>query len=397
MGIYTDSIEELLYDIRPDDDNYTDELLKMAQSFRDFDKALDEFIINQGYDGDINNIDNKINFIKLKFKEAHTKNPRDMKNWYSEHKRIEKNTAYQLCFAFHLNIDETKDFFRRVCLLRCFDLHNIDEIVYYYCMKHHLSYQDALDIIHQSPKDSNGKIDSHEVLYTSSIAEEIERINNIEELLNFFNSNIEQLSYNNATAYRNIKEIWNRIKDQDGLANRERQLNNQLFIEFKERSDWDIYLQILGFDKYHISNLGTDRSLKPILEDNQLLHPLAQASFPDRGGISKIMNGEHTSDERVRKVLILLVFYKFWVTMYLDKKHDKYQALGGDADRCMDEINRYLLESGYPTLYAGNPFDWIFMYALQDDYPLETFRLFMSRVYTSNEDKLMPHTFTNPK
>ncbi|MCD8027976.1 MAG: hypothetical protein LUF02_04810 [Erysipelotrichaceae bacterium] len=81
----------------------------------------------------------------------------------------------------------------------------------------------------------------------------------------------------------------------------------------------------------------------------------------------------------------------------MDNKHEKYGARGGDADRCMDEMNRYLLESGFSTLYVGNPFDWIFMYALQDDYPLEAFRDFMSRVYTNNEHKLVPHTFTNLK
>ncbi|MCD8027302.1 MAG: hypothetical protein LUF02_01260 [Erysipelotrichaceae bacterium] len=290
MGIYTDEIEEKIYDIRPEDANYTDELLKMAQSFRNFDKALDEFIQGHGYDGNINNIDNKVKFIKTIFKEAHMKNPRNMKKWYSEHKRIEKDTAYQLCFAFHLSIDETKDFFRRVCLLRCFDLHNIDEIIYYYCMKHDLTYQDALDIIHQSPKDNKGKIDSHEVLYTSTIADEINRIHNTQELLNFFHHNIEQLSYNNATAYRNIKEIWNMIKSQDGLAYKERQSSDQFEMTYKQLSDWGVYLQILGFEEYHTIQLNKDRSLKPILNDNQLLHPLAQESFPDRGGINKIIN-----------------------------------------------------------------------------------------------------------
>jgi len=268
MGIYTDEIEEKIYDIRPEDANYTDELLKMAQSFRNFDKALDEFIQGLGYDGNINNIDNKVKFIKTIFKEAHMKNPRNMKKWYSEHKRIEKDTAYQLCFAFHLSIDETKDFFRRVCLLCCFDLHNIDEIIYYYCMKHDLTYQDALDIIHQSPKDNKGKIDSHEVLYTSTIADEINRIHNTQELLNFFHHNIEQLSYNNATAYRNIKEIWNMIKSQDGLAYKERQSSDQFEMTYKQLSDWGVYLQILGFEEYHTIQLNKDRSLKPILNDN---------------------------------------------------------------------------------------------------------------------------------
>jgi hypothetical protein len=54
----------------------------------------------------------------------------------------------------------------------------------------------------------------------------------------------------------------------------------------KEHSIWSIYLQILGLDDGQVSTLNTDRSIKPILKDNKLLHPIAQEKFPDREGLS---------------------------------------------------------------------------------------------------------------
>ena len=135
----------------------------------------------------------------------------------------------------------------------------------------------------------------------------------------------------------------------------------------------------LGIKIANISD--SDRTIKHILKDNNLLHPLAEESFPDREGILLIISGKHVSYERVRKTLILLVFYVFWVGIALKQKNNTYRARIGDYERCLDEMNRYLVDSGYPELYAGNPYDSIFMYAAQDDYPLTTFREYMNELF----------------
>lgn len=46
MEKYTEQLENIKYEISPEDDNYTEELLSVAKSFRDFDETLDTFIIN---------------------------------------------------------------------------------------------------------------------------------------------------------------------------------------------------------------------------------------------------------------------------------------------------------------------------------------------------------------
>lgn len=194
-------------------------------------------------------------------------------------------------------------------------------------------------------------------------------------------------------------KIWNEIKKSKGLAEREKALlfpnliNNGDKIESKKRSVWDIYLQILGLYDFDYDNsplfvLDTDRTLKPILKNNDLLHPLAEDSFPDRQGLEAILRGEHKSNELVRKTIILLVFYEYWTKRLLKNNVKVYCADDDDNERCYAEINRYLIDAGYPTLYAGNPYDWIFLFAMQDEYPMETFRYFMRELYIIKEDEL---------
>lgn len=395
MGEYTKYLKNLRGEISPEDDNYTEELLQVVKSFRDFDEALDNFLLKKGYAGDIHDTDEKVSYIKDKFKEAGISSlPRNLKKWFTEKKRIEKRKiAFQFCFAFHLNLEESEEFFRTVCLQRGFDCHYVEEAIYYYAISNHLSYGEAEELIEQAPEDTKGKIDFNgEVLFTASIIKEINRFKSKEELLLFFRENIEQFGYNNATAYKYITDLWHKIDMPDGLAEKEKALMNlsgmqQIETNNKNRSVWNIYLQILGLDGCDEADnsplfvLDTDRTLKPFLKDNDLLHPLAEDSFPDRQGLEAILRGEHKSNELVRKTMILLVFYEFWVKRILRAGNCYAQAEPADAERCHAEINRYLLDAGYPALYAGNPYDWIFLFAMQDTYPLETFRGFMQELY----------------
>jgi len=89
MGNYTSFLEDMTYDIFEKED-YLEELKKAAELFRTFDKALDTFIVNHGYGGDLSNADEKVTFITSKLKATGVPVPRNMKKWYSEHKRIER-------------------------------------------------------------------------------------------------------------------------------------------------------------------------------------------------------------------------------------------------------------------------------------------------------------------
>lgn len=398
MDQYTQILTRMSDVLAPDDDQYEEKLLAIAATFRSFGQAITSFLCANGFSGDANNIDEKVNYLKDKFKAADIPAPRDIRKWFSEDKGINPDTAYQICFAFNLSIDETRDFFRRVYFERAFDCHSITEAVYYYCMRNALSYSDALGIIAQMPKAKTTAIKTDkEILYTGTIVEFIDGVKSPDELVAYVNDHIEQFGYNNATATKHIQQLWAALACKEGLAYREGKLLDKAFNydtgENTEKDDlytvvgeeadsiWRIFAQIVGLDRRQTTQLGTNRTLKPLLENNTLLPSLAEDSFPDRNGIELIIKGKHVSHERIRKTLILLEFYIYWANAIVTHNNALWEATDIDAERCIDKINRYLIEAGYPELYPGNPYDWIFMWAVKDVWPLVTFRDHMRALY----------------
>ena len=392
MGDYTQFLSAKGYGISPEDENYTQELLDVASSFRTFDAALDEFLVQQGYAGDRTDTDAKVSFIKSRFDEAGIPiESRILRGWFRGHTQADKRRyAIEFCFAFRLSLEETQDFFRRVYLQRNLDCHTIQEAIYYYCIRHRLTYSEARALIEKAPEaDEKGRIvDSPDILYTGTIIRELDRFSSPEEMLAFLAGNSDQFRYNNATAKKYISGLWQRISCEDGLANQElRRRYPKKNFPNKIRSIWDIYKQIFGLLDYDtvggdkLFPVKSDRTIQPLLKANDLIHPLVRRSFPDRQGLEAIISGRWQSDEVVRKTMILLAFYRFWTERFLDGSDSEYMAKPGDALRCITSMNRFLVDASYPELYEGNPYDWIFLYASQDAFPLDAFRFFMREVY----------------
>jgi hypothetical protein len=419
MSQYTELLDLKANEISPDDDDYKEKLREVAQLFRTFDDALTTFIVEHGYNGDKMRIEDKVLFLQDKFKSANVPVPRGLKEWFTKHKGIKRETAFQICFAFSLNVEQTNEFFRKVYLGRGFDCHSVCEAVFYYCLKNDLPYTEALSLIKQTPVDKKGGIKSgNEVLFTNIIVDNLKNLEKKKDLIRYINENIEQFECNNATATKYIQKLWrDEIACEKGLAYKEGKLiakanpdlgknepdedkekyeKDKYITVTEEDSIWNVLCQIYGLDKYQTSRLNTDtdRSIKPVLDKNPLLPPLAADSFPDREGINKVISGKHVSNELVRKMIILLVFYKYWAKKRIewdekpaDQRDDFYEADYSDADRFFDTINHALLDAGYPALYPGNPYDWIFMWAMKDDDPLFTFRYYMGELFAVKSEQ----------
>lgn len=405
MDQYTQILTRMADVLSPEDDQYEEKLLAIAATFRSFNQTLTSFMCANGFNGDASNTNEKVCYLKAKFKEAEIPAPRDIKRWFTEDKGIGPDTAYQICFAFNLGIEGTRDFFRRVYFERAFDYHSITEAVYYYCMRNALSYSDALDIIAQMPKAKTTAIKTDkEILYTGTIADFIDGAKTPAELVAYVNDHIEQFGYNNVTATKHIQQLWAALSCKEGLAYKEGKLldkafnynigedieKDDLYTVVGEEGDsiWRIFAQIVGLDRRQTTQLGTNRTLKPLLENNALLPSFAEDSFPDRNGIELIIKGKHVSHERIRKTLILLEFYTYWANAIVAHNNALWEATDIDAERCIDKINRYLIDAGYPELYPGNPYDWIFMWAVKDMWPLMTFRDHMRALYAHKSSEM---------
>ena len=100
--------------------------------------------------------------------------------------------------------------------------------------------------------------------------------------------------------------------------------------------------------------------------------------FPQRKEIyscfpnSQSLRDKEPESYELRKNIILLYFYMFWVNDYLSGhgvgKHNIF----------VDEMRDILNKCGFSPLYIGNPYDWLFLYCSacseHEGYPLDVFR-----------------------
>lgn len=426
MGQYTEFLYGEAITLSPDDDNYEEKLLETASFFRGFDEAFTAFIIEHGYLGDSADVHEKAKFLHEKYKKSSVKLPRDFKEWFTPEKHLKRETAFSICFAFGLDISETNDFFRRVQFERSFDCHTINEAVYYYCIKNGLTYLDAQEIISRIPKIKKAKIlPECEVLYTETIVEYIDGIRDKEKVIQLITDNICDFEYNNATAIKYIQKLWLEISKDEGIAVQEGLLIDRAKNRFQDRtrkgstdtrsrdvvvkevkrenemklddyviaeegaSTWTIFSQIIGLDNRIESKYAVqyDRSISSVLNKNALLPLGASYCFPSQHSIDKLIRGEMSDNELIRKMLIFLVFYTYWAKKTIKNGNVFYVAKAADSEECMDTIDSYLSDVGYPQMYIGNPYDWLFMWALNDEHPLEAFRTYMGEVFTIREEQ----------
>ncbi|MGN0240106.1 MAG: hypothetical protein ACI4CS_00310 [Candidatus Weimeria sp.] len=423
---YTEYLQDEAYSLSPDDDDYTARLEAVAGYFRTPGELIGAFIAENGFSGKTDDTREKVGFLKDKFKAAGIPAPRNISDWFDKDKTYSRETAYKICFAFHLNREQVDNFFRKVYLDRSFDCHNLDEAIYYYCIGNGSDWEHARrlrDEVGELPEKNTtaaapaakagfekasvstaGETQNRErsgdtsVVYTSTIREILSHISSDDELTQYLKNNISQFSYHNVTATENIRSIWSRIAGENGLAWREGILlrktdpairdDEKTFTVDKKVSRWNIFSQIISLKKYDYEKYSKDRSIKKILVSNRVLNSLAEQSFPDREGLDKILSGGNADYERIRKLLILLEFYAYWAEKAVTTGYSKETAgRVRDADKCFSLINKYLIDSGYPELYYGNPYDWIFMWALNSDRPLDEFRYYMGEVLAVASEK----------
>lgn len=78
-------------------------------------------------------------------------------------------------------MNEVDDFLRRICLMRGFDCHSIEEVIYFFAFKNGLSYREAQDIIEQVELVKPKRMAAEDIIYTNLIVDEIDEIETAEE------------------------------------------------------------------------------------------------------------------------------------------------------------------------------------------------------------------------
>lgn len=413
---YTQYNSDSIYQFLDEDDaSEAIDFIKDPSNFRTFNEGLSEIMIKKGYISDSTAPDEISQILYKKLTDIGSSlSLNTISSWIKgDHRpKVEagyRKNIYEICYALNLTFNETIWFFHHVYYDRAFNCHTIDESVYYFCLKNNIAYKDSLDIIKEienSPDNTSSYEETSN--YTLFIQKTIDKIESVDELITFLTLNKANFKSWNASAYqtledlvkdllpsengkKEIEKIKRKIKATHSIYGIIPKKNNQnewglIMQEFFYDLTDESYLDILDGKNIRSKNflleqilgmkLITDKEKKRFI-DKASIPDIVKNNFPSRKTMSDVLSEDKITQSKsydsIRKLIILLEFYRYWCSIkIMDEEYDDFENPLSDA--FIDEINYTLYLCGYEEMYAGNPYDWIFMCSAQADDPLSYFR-----------------------
>lgn len=423
---YTQFNENSLHQFKNEDDIYEAiDFLKDPSNFRNFDEGLVELMHRKGYSTELNVFElSGILYSELQ-NIGSSISRTTIGSWFqgTHRPKIEagyRKQIYEICFALKLNCDETKWFFQHVYYDRAFNCHTITESVYFFSFLNNLPYTEAQEIINIIESAPSPSILSPVKNYTQFSRSQIESFHSKDELIRFLTYHKSNYESWNQSSFAEIQNRMNELIPTDlgkkEISNVKRTITRKNTIvgvipKQSCQKEWGLIMQeffssvICPEDLEYISGLNIQSNafiLKRILSpsscevkiDKTSVPYIVKNNFPTRKTMSDILSAEKISHSKsydsIRKVIILLNFYIFWVrvdlgyTNYLQEEQDCPDNILYDA--FIKEMDATLYNCGYEYLYAGNPYDWLFMCAAQTEKPLRYFRDCMIEIQSEDED-----------
>lgn len=266
-----------------------------------------------------------------------------------------RDNVYRMCFALEMNAVETEAFFLKSYLCRPFNFKDYKECVYYFCLNTKRTYSDAERLIAQMAKLTPKKVDKDKETRNIGIA---------------------------------LSEI---VEEEDFL----KEMPKYLYEEYEQRQT--ITEAIIGLEKQcrQIANIeGRGSLLKAIYYDKQRqignkflsrekcldeeFPEYITTNFPLEITLSNIINHKIVTNDRCRKMLILLYFYKFYGEQYnlyiQNGVHYSEVNLASLYQQFEIALDNELNKCGFVELYYRNPYDAFFLSCAKKQDPLFEFR-----------------------
>ena len=407
LNLSTDNAQDSLFSI--DDCNEAYQYLQNSANFVSFHTGLTTLMQQCGYTGSSEDVEEKTTYLLQKLAAIHVKITEiTVRDWFSGKRRPSldsrsRKLVYEICFALGASFELVQEFFRQVYFSRSFNCHTIKEAVYYYCLHQNHPYNHALELyetIKAMPETAKSK-DSDPV-YTDQIRNALDNCRSDEEFLAYFSRNKSIFDRWNQRALFYIEEFVRQIrgtKEHIGRIEAFRKVGtipDAKTLTTPSASGLTIqefFMQARHFGRkwtYAKQNVTSiDFMLEFIIDPIEPVHKktklpdIVKLNFPSKKTFSKILNRSQsemsTSYDSIRKCLILLKFYHFWVTLELmmasgNAAENSQSDYADYFDDFCEEMAQLLEECGYEELYERNPYDWIFLWASTTEHPLESFR-----------------------
>lgn len=292
-----------------------------------------------------------------------------LNNWFSAGKRPKKGkdsrrAMFKTAFALGLSPEQTAELFHKVYLDRAFDQRDFEELIYYYCLQHGYPFAHAERLTARiNPQDL---ATDDKTVYTSAIQQDLISLQDDEALIAYIQSHGHNLSLHS----QNAKEVAAYQKEKARKYVQEQAEKDAYTsgenLHFGKNMNSDAFLYETIINQSITGRKGT----VTVPFKDTILPKEIKTNFPQAVTFSK----EDPSYEELRKLIILLFSYWFWMEARNNDIDDYY-------DDYADQLNLLLNEAGFAPLYYGNPFDWLFLYCTYAEADsLDTFQGLLAHV-----------------
>lgn len=304
-------------------------------------------------------------------------------NWFQKGMRPDRaeqrrEAMFALAFALELTVEETTDLFHKVYLDRAFNKRSYKELIYYHCIKRGSTYSHAQKLISMV---SFNKDIVDATVRTEVISEQTATFADDMDLLAYIHNRPHNFSLSNVAAIAEYEKQWEKARltvDRElGFAKRnstqtERVRGNWDSKRLADLAEKDINSAAFDFETITGQSITGAKGTKPLSFKNKYLPKEIAVNFPAAPSL-----GKNPSYEQIRKMIILLFSYEFWFNVQEADETDYFFDYTYALDQKLEDI-------GYPPLYPGNPFDWLFLTCSNMERPLDAFRTILDEVLSED-------------
>lgn len=288
---------------------------------------------------------------------------RKVRNWMNG-KNLPKNreTLFQICFVLKLSERESD---RVLGMLSDTGIHyrNPDELAYAYALRNGMTYQEALGIkekaeqIYASANAKDGGEAQEKAMFTKQIQALFDKAESEEDFFEFLRAHGRELGRLHETAYRKFMELLDILQNPKGAGGDGKDSEGGLTLE----EVMEKYLRMhVPARKRGMEGRGeTSGKISP-------LQNLVKRCWPSEAELSRMRNRK---EDVGRKTMLLLYLVTEAFDEADEEEGDYYvlEDLEEDADTMLDirrtRMDLFLDKFGMNRLDAGNPFDFLILYA----------------------------------
>lgn len=274
---------------------------------------------------------------------------RTVRNWLDDKTEIStapdnREKLFIFCMVLEMDLKTTAEFFLKYFLTLPFNFKNIEDIVFYYCLKNNKDIKWALSTIKCISFESLEN-NSEMNVETSAIRTILDEKND-DSILQFLKNNHFERNAWFSSAKKEIKII---------IQKYETEKSHNKLLE-------NIYGKGYNFRDVKKSDKNNDVLLPKRFTTN-LLEPVVLSNI--------LTNKKAVSYDEVRKALILLNFYDYYYEL---EKADFSMDIKDAFNEFIENTDELLCKCGFSPLYPYNSYDWVILHCANSCSPIKMFQ-----------------------